>query len=204
MAAGLMQIQASHNYRVFFSDKNPDLLTFEKFEETYTKNDNFLFVVKPKSGTIDQPFVAQATEEFTARAWTIPYAIRVDSITNFQHTYAIDDDLIVEDLIEDAPGLSQAEIAKRVDIALNEPLLAGNLVALDRGASGINVTLQYPGLSEGELPEAINFARALVAEFEQDYPDLKIALTGISALNAAFLKRQSMMRRRSMAPCFWC
>ncbi len=188
MAAGLMQIQASHNYRVFFSDKNPDLLTFEKFEETYTKNDNFLFVVKPKSGSIDQPFVAQATEEFTARAWTIPFAIRVDSITNFQHTYAIDDDLIVEDLIEDASSLSQAEIAKRVDIALNEPLLAGNLVALDRGASGINVTLQYPGLSEGELPEAINFARALVAEFEQDYPDLRIALTGISALNAAFFE----------------
>ena len=51
LAAGLMQIQVSHNYRVFFSDKNPDLLTFEKFEETYTKNDNFLFVVKPKSGT---------------------------------------------------------------------------------------------------------------------------------------------------------
>src|SRR5690606_19452585 len=174
LAAGLMQIQASHNYRVFFSDKNPDLLTFEKFEETYTKNDNFLFVVKPKSGTIDQPFVAQAIEALTARAWMVPFAIRVDSITNFQHTYAIDDDLIVEDLIEDAANLSQAEIAKRVDIALKEPLLAGSLVALDRGASGINVTLQYPGLSESELPEAIHFARALVSEFEQEYPDLKI------------------------------
>ncbi|PTN13208.1 efflux RND transporter permease subunit [Nitrosomonas aestuarii] len=187
-AAGLTHILTSHNYRVFFSDKNPDLLTFEKFEETYTKNDNFLFVFKPKSGTIDQPFVAQAIEEFTARAWTIPFAIRVDSITNFQHTYAIDDDLIVEDLIEEASNLSQAEIAKRVDIALNEPLLAGNLVALDRGASGINVTLQYPGESLDELPEAINFARALVAEFEQNFPDLKIALTGISALNNAFFE----------------
>lgn len=187
-AAGLIQIKASHNYRVFFSDKNPDLLTFEKFEETYTKNDNFLFVVKPKSGTIDQPYVAQAIEEFTSRAWTIPFAIRVDSITNFQHTYAIDDDLIVEDLIEEASNLSRGEIAKRVDIALKEPLLAGSLVALDRGASGINVTLQYPGKSLEELPEAIHFARALVTEFEQNYPDLKIALTGISALNAAFFE----------------
>ena len=187
-AAGLKHILTSHNYRVFFSEKNPDLITFEKFEETYTKNDNFLFVIKPKSGTIDQPFVAKAIEEFTARAWTIPFAIRVDSISNFQHTYATEDDLIVEDLIEDASNLSQDEIAKRVDIALKEPLLAGSLVALDRGASGVNITLQYPGKSLDELPKAIHSARTLVTEFEQKYPDLKIALTGISALNAAFFE----------------
>ncbi len=202
LAAGLMQIQTSHNYRVFFSDENPDLLTFEKFEATYTKNDNFLFVFKPHSGTIDQPFVAQAIEEFTARAWTIPFAIRVDSITNFQHTYAIEDDLIVEDLIEDASNLSQAEIAKRVDIALNEPLLAGSLVALDRGASGINITLQYPGETMNELPEAIDFARELVAEFEQNYPDLKIALTGISALDNAFFEATTNDAKTLYGPMF--
>ncbi len=187
-AAGLSQLLVSHNYRVFFSDKNPDLLSFEKFEQTYTKNDNFTFVVKPKSGTIDQPFVTQAIEEFTKRAWKIPFAIRVDSITNFQHTYATENDLIVENLIEDATSLSQDEITKRVDIALREPLLAGNLVALDRGASGINVTLQYPDKQLDELSRAITYARTLVSEFEQRYPDLKIALAGVSAINAAFME----------------
>lgn len=185
-AAGLPKLQVSNNYRVFFSDENPDLLAFSAFEATYTKNDDFLFVFKPKSGTVDQPSVVKAVEDFTARAWSIPYAIRVDSLTNFQHTYAQGDDLIVEDLIEDAASLSVTQITERVDIALAEPLLAGRLVATDRGATGVNITLQYPNKRLTEVPEAIGYARELVAEFEEAYPDLEIAITGISALNAAF------------------
>jgi len=185
-AAGVPSLQVSNNYRVFFSDENPDLLTFNEFEKTYTKNDNFLFVFKPKSGVIDQPYIVEVVEAFTERAWSIPYSIRVDSITNFQHTHAQEDNLIVEDLIENASQLSQNEITQRIDIAMKEPLLAGRLVAYDRGATGINVTLQYPGKSLTEVPEAISFAREIVAEFEAANPDLEIAITGISALNAAF------------------
>ncbi len=185
-AAGILSLQVSNNYRVFFSDENPDLLTFNEFEKTYTKNDNFLFVFKPKSGTINQPYIAEIIEAFTKRAWSIPYSIRVDSITNFQYTHAQGDNLIVEDLIHNAAELSQSEITERIDIALKEPLLAGRLVAYDKGATGINVTLQYPGKSLTEVPEAIGFAREIVAEFEAANPGLEIAITGISALNAAF------------------
>ena len=185
-AAGLAHIEVANNYRVFYSDQNPDLLAFEQFEETYTKNDNFLFVFKPKTGMVDQPFVMQAVEEFTAKAWSIPYAIRVDSLTNFQHTYGLDDDLIVEDLIENAAGQSQAQLAERIDIAISEPLLYGQLVATDRGATGINVTLQMPHKSLSEIPAAASAARTLVAEFKAAYPDLEIAITGFTALNVAF------------------
>lgn len=201
-AAGLSQLLVSHNYRVFFSDKNPDLLSFEKFEQTYTKNDNFVFVFKPKSGTLDQSLAVQAIEEFTKKAWTIPFAIRVDSITNFQHTYATEDDLIVEDLVEDAANLSQAEITRRIDIALDEPLLAGYLIAPDRGASGINVTLQYPGTDLNELAKAINYARTLVTEFKQRYPDLDIALAGVSAINAAFMEATISDAKNLYGPMF--
>ena len=185
-ASGLTRLEVSNNYRVFFGDQNPDLLAFEAFEATYTKNDNFLFVFKPKTGTIDQPFVAKAVEAFTDRAWRIPYASRVDSFTNFQHTRAEGDDLVVEDLIEGADEMSPREVAARVDVALAEPRLVGRLVARDRGATGVNVTLQFPEKSLAEVPEAIGYARDLVAEFEAAYPDLTIVISGVSALNAAF------------------
>jgi len=186
LAAGLARLDVSNNYRVFFSDENPDLVAFNTFEKTYTKNDNFLFAFKPETGTIDDPRFLGVIEDFTKRAWSTPYAIRVDSLTNFQHTYAIDDDLIVEDLIINAAVMSEDEVRSRVDIALAEPLLNGRLVAGDRGATGINVTLQYPEESLAEVPEAMDFARDLVAEFEAAYPDVEIAITGVSAVNAAF------------------
>lgn len=184
--AGLSRLDVSTNYRVFFSDHNPDLQALEEFEAAFTRADNFLFVLKPRDGDIRQPRVLQAVEELTDRAWGVPFNTRVDSITNFQYTYADGDDLIVEDLIEGAASMSANDVSERVGLALREPLLAGRLISGDAGATGVNVTLTYPDISLTEVPEAMAYARDLVAEFEQAYPEIEFALTGVSALNAAF------------------
>ena len=50
---GAQNLKFSTNYRVFFSESNPELKAFESFQSTYTKNDNVLFVIKKKdSGSI--------------------------------------------------------------------------------------------------------------------------------------------------------
>ncbi len=51
-------------------------------------------------------------EEMTQDAWQMPYSRRVDSLQNFQNTYAEEDDLIVEDLYEEANDLSTADIKR--------------------------------------------------------------------------------------------
>jgi predicted RND superfamily exporter protein len=185
-ASGVQNLAFSNNYRVFFGPHNPDLLAFEDFQATYTKNDNILFVVKPAEGDAFSPATAAAIERLTDEAWQIPFAIRVDSITNFQHSWADGDELTVEDLIDDAANQEAAYLAQRKAIALAEPLLAKNLIAADAVTSGISVTLQYPEQSLTEVPAAVTFARGLVAGIEADYPGIEIAITGVSALNNAF------------------
>lgn len=183
---GAKNLGFSNNYRVFFSEANPELNAFESFQNTYTKNDNILFVIKPKNDAVFSNSVMDATEKLTEAAWQIPYALRVDSVTNFQYSYAEEDDLIVDDLVYDAPSLSTDELTNKQDIALKEPLLKGLLIADDVGATGINVVLQFPEKSVTEVPEAANKARAIADEIRAEYPDLKIALTGVSMMNNAF------------------
>ena len=48
--SGASRLEFSSNYRVFFSDANPELMAFENLQNTYTKNDNFLFVIDPQDG----------------------------------------------------------------------------------------------------------------------------------------------------------
>ena len=100
------------NYRVFFSDDNPQLLAFEALENTYAKNDNVLFVIAPDDGNVFSREVLSVVEEVTEKAWQTPYSNRVDSITNFQYTEAEEDDLIVRDLASNASSLSDAELEK--------------------------------------------------------------------------------------------
>jgi predicted RND superfamily exporter protein len=186
VASGARSLSFSNNYRVFFSSDNPELVSFEAFQDTYTKNDNFLFVLQPGDGNTFSPQVTDAIEAVTAAAWQIPFTIRVDSVSNFQHSWAEGDDLSVDDLIRAGRRLSQAELNQKKTVALGEPLLNGSLIAADAAAAGINVTLQYPERSLTEVPEAVAAARAIVTDIEQRYPDLTVALTGISMLNNAF------------------
>ena len=123
IGSGAQNLEFANNYRVFFSDENPELVAFEDLQATYTKNDNFLFVLEPSDRNAFSSDTLAAVETLTEAAWQIPYAIRVDSISNFQHSYGIDDDLIVEDLFRDAFAMSADERQRRGQVALDEPLL---------------------------------------------------------------------------------
>lgn len=184
---GAEKLAYSNNYRTFFSENNPELKNFEDFQATYTKSDNFLFVFVPQDGT--QVFTNDnlaAIGALTEKAWQLPYATRVDSITNFQYTYANGDELIVEDLVPN-PGNSTADqLIRQEEAALSEPLLYRQLISKDAGVTAVNVILTYPEESLSEVPEAVAAARAILAEIEIEYPQFEIYLTGTSMLNNAF------------------
>jgi predicted RND superfamily exporter protein len=186
IGSGASKLEFSTNYRVFFSEANPELQAFEELQNTYTKNDNFFFVVEPKSGAAFDRDTMAAVEELTQAAWRIPYSIRVDSVSNFQHTYATEDDLIVEDLVSDVEGRDAGFLDKRRDVALAEPLLRNQILTADGDVTAINVVLQYPEKGFMEVPEAVEYARSLQADIEAKYPALTIHLTGVSMLNNAF------------------
>ena len=185
-AYGGSRLTFSTDYRIFFSEDNPQLISFEALQNIYTKNNNILFVIEPESGNVFEPETLDAIEKLTAEAWKVPYSIRVDGITNFQHTRAFEDDLIVKDLVIDALSKSAKEIQEIKEISLSEPLLVNTLVSPSGHVAGVNVTLQLPGKSMMEVPEAVQFARNLADEIRIAYPGVNIYLTGTAMMNNAF------------------
>ena len=185
--SGVRFIEFSTNYRVFFSEDNPQLLAFDELQNIYTNNDNIIFVIDVPD---DDPFSAQSVKiisELTEKSWLLPFAIRVDGVTNFQHSEADGDDLIVADLVEDAEAIDSGGLAKARRIALNEPLLKNRLISSDGKYAGINVTIQLPGESITEVPTTAAAALALADSIENKYPGTEIYVTGIVMINNAFV-----------------
>ena len=195
-------IEFSTNYRVFFSKENPQLLAFEAVQNVYTKNDNLLFVLAPADGQVFSNDTLAAVEQLTEAAWRLPYAIRVDSLSNFQHTYAQADDLVVEDLVTGAAELSAEQLAAIRDVALNEPFLRNQLVSDRAHVTGINVTLQFPEESSAEVPAAVAAARALAGQVESDHPGLDVRLAGVAMLNNAFVEA-SLDDQKTLVPIMY-
>lgn len=187
VGTGMPKLAYDNNYRTFFSKDNPELQNFEEFQATYTKNDNFLMVIVPKDGSDLFNNEALSLVDFlTTQGWQTPYASRVDSLTNFQYTYAIDDDLIVEDLIVDPGQTSSQDLKRKREAALNEPLLVNQLVTPDATATAVNIVLQYPELDLNEVPEAVAYARDMRARALELYPNYEIYLSGTSMLSNSF------------------
>lgn len=186
VASGGRFLSFTSDYRVFFGDDNPQLNAFEGLQDIYTKTDNILFVLKPNNGKIFTPQWLQVVQDVTEESWQIPYSIRVDSITNFQHTEAVEDDLTVADLVEETGGLSRAGLDRIEQIALNEPALANRIISGDSTTTGVQVTLQLPPDDAIALDEAVRFAERMAETIEAANPELEVAITGLAPLSNAF------------------
>ena len=179
------------DYRNFFSEDNPQLLAFEELQNVYSKNDNLLIAIEPRSGNVFEPKTLELLEKISypngeLSAWLLPHASRVDSIANFQNTYAQEDDLIVEDLVQNAMALSDERIAEIRKIAISEPLLNNRLVTDKADITAVNVRIELPGKSNQEVIEIAHAARELATRIEAQYPQVKVYLSGLVMLNNAF------------------
>ena len=184
--SGVRFLTVDTDYRVFFDEENPYLTAFDRLERTYSKLDTVLFVVKPADDDVFTAKTLSALKQLTDAAWQIPHSTRVDSITNFQHTRADGDDLIVHDLVSDTAALDDSAVAQIRAVALTEPALARRLVAADAGAAGVVVTIQAPEELQFAEQAVIEHAREIVAEILAAEPDIEIRMTGNVTMAHAF------------------
>lgn len=184
---GAGNIKLNADYRAFFSSQNPHLTAFEELQREYNKVDNVLIAVVPADGKVFTPRILDLVEKITTEAWQVPFSRRVDSVTNFQYTHAQDDELVVENLVEDALNLPQNLLDEKEKIALAEPNIANNLLAANGRATGINITINLPGVHQAsEVPEVVGAVRQIVARYKAQYPDVAFHLTGVTMTNNAF------------------
>jgi predicted RND superfamily exporter protein len=189
-AIGGQNIRFGNNYRLFFSEDNPHLAQFDALERIYTQNANILYSVEPADGDVFAPEVLAAIQYIEEGAWLIPYATRVDALTNFQNTKADGDDLIVEDLVPLGMETDPEWVAQAREDALDEPLIRHRLVNADGSSAGVNVTFHMA--EDEDDPESraalIGSARELAAATEAAYPGVTVHMTGIVMLNNAFFE----------------
>ena len=106
IALGAHKLYFEADYKIYFEEDDPHLIAHEEIQDAYTKTDNIAILIKPEQGDIFNKRMLTLLHNLTETAWQTPYVIRVDSITNFQHTSADGDDLLVESLVLEPDDLT--------------------------------------------------------------------------------------------------
>ncbi|TOG62481.1 RND transporter [Vibrio parahaemolyticus] len=176
------------DYDIFFDGTNKQLLAFDEIQTTFAKTDNLAIVIAPEDGDIFTPQTLSLIQKITIDAWQVPYSSRVDSIANYQHTEAFDDDLLVEDLLYSEYELTPERISKVKSIALSEPVLKSALVSEKGDVTVVNITVQLPEMDKtAEVEEVVSSINAMIDRYQRAYPDVTFHKAGIIAMNHAFM-----------------
>ena len=186
MTSGARYLGVTNDYRSLFSEDNPQLAAFDALEATYSASNTALIAVAPAAGSVFTRESLGAIEELTDAAWLAPFSTRVDSLTNYSHSEALGDDLIVAPLANDAQSLSDADLTRIEAIALNSAEIAGRLVSHDGHVGGLAINFALPENPDPAVVEITDYLFALMDEARASHPDLAYYLTGDVVMNRTF------------------
>ncbi|NVD06445.1 RND family transporter [Vibrio sp. JPW-9-11-11] len=176
------------DYNIFFDGENPQLRAYDEIQTTFAKSDNLAIVIAPNSGNVFERDTLTLIQKLTQDAWQVPYSSRVDSLANYQHTQADQDDLLVEDLLLDEYPLTEQRIQQVREIALSEPVVRDALVSARGDVAVVNITVQPPQIDEtAEALEIVAYADQLLSQYQRQYPEVTFHKAGIIAMNHAFM-----------------
>ena len=182
-ASAITDLRFSMHFRDMFSPVNPELIEYNEFVDEYLEPVNISFVVHAREGNVYTVETLHAIAELTESAWQLPFVNRVDSLSNYQHTWVEDDELIVAALVEDPDLLDVSRAAQIEAIATSELLVLNRLVSNDGRAAIVIANNAFSSNKFEDLEAAVLGARELANEIQSRHPQIKIALGGFSVVN---------------------
>lgn len=180
--AGLGGLQSSNDYRAYLDDDYPSIVELAEVESLFQENKSASLILIPKGGNVFTATTIKALRELTKAAWQIPHVIRVDSLSNFQHTRAIGDDLIVDALVPDEAVLDDDFLKRISDISLREPALRTYLISPKADIAIVNLTFDIDAdgiLSAQERDAVAEGILSVLNDFELRYPSIDLRGSGV-------------------------
>ena len=188
LSSGATRLSVLTDFRGFFSEDNPRLVALNELEQQFNKQDNIIFYLEPDSSNIFNTGTLKLIEELTSQSWQIPYSRRVDSLSNYQHISTHEDELIIQDLYENAEDLTSSEIKQLSIITQQSPELLNNLVAKNHSSTAVVITLSLPDNDSDAIKEPVEFSRQLAANLQEQFPSTSIRLAGNAVSNITLLE----------------
>ncbi len=190
LASNLKHLEMDGSYRIWFGEESKILKNYDDFRATFGNDDAVIVVLKDDSGIFNRKAL-QSIDNITQKFWQMKYVARVDSITNYQHIYASQedvDDIIVEDFIQNISDASDEYLEQRKQIAINDSLIVNSFVSADATTTMIVAKL-VPKVSDGsDKSMEIMSAVRQILQIEHNKTGYKYWINGGPAMNEAFVQ----------------
>tara|TARA_B100001057_G_scaffold329770_1_gene330151 strand:+ start:269 stop:2569 length:2301 start_codon:yes stop_codon:yes gene_type:complete len=179
LATGLTKLTFNPDLETYFPEGHPAVLRYNEIDDMFVPTDNLIIAVHSKEESLFNKESLKVIEELTKKSWTIPYSVRIDSLTNYSYVQSIKDDLIVEPFLEDVEEKSTDFLAKREAIVSDEDIIYKSLISEDKKTSVVSIIIDPPGPNkEAQNTEIIDYILEFVEPIKESNKNLDIRLLG--------------------------
>ena len=184
----MQYVAPSISFKDLLGADNPQLEGYDFVQSEYTNDDNLLVFIEAKDGNAFKRNLLFGVKNLTTELWKTPHSIRIDSVTNYQHTEAVGDDLKIGDLIKFPQSMTDIELQQVKQIAVNEPLTVNRVVNRAGNVLAVNVSFAFPNINGDEKLNSDAFVQSLADVFRQNYPETNVYVGGLTALDATVMR----------------
>ncbi|CZF83764.1 efflux RND transporter permease subunit [Grimontia marina] len=185
---GVKKLTFSADYKTFFDEDNPELIQLEELQNTYSKTDNVFVMIAPANGDVFTTETISLIHQLTQEFWQIPYSSRVDSITNYSNSSAMEDDILIEEFVYDQSDITPELVEYMKDEVLKEKDLLGKIVTNSGQNTAINISINLPGLDiKSETEEVNEVVWQVISKYQQLNPEHAFYVSGLVIMNGAFM-----------------
>ena len=179
LATGLTKLTFNPDLETYFPEGHPAVIRSNEIDDMFIPTDNLIIAVHSNEGTLFNGDSLKVIEELTKKSWTIPYSVRVDSLTNYSYVKSVNDDLIVEPFIEEAEKKSIEFFEKRENLVAGEDIIYKSLISEDKKTSVVSIIVDPPGPNkEDQNSELINYILGFIEPIKESNENLDIRLLG--------------------------
>ncbi|MBU1659141.1 MMPL family transporter [bacterium] len=177
----LKDIAYEGSYKIWFDKESKILKDYEHFRSTFSADDSFIVAFRDENGIFNKKAIGIILE-LTAEFKKIKGVAKVDSLTNYQHISALDDEIIVEDFIS-----TYEELELKKQLAQNDKLILNQLISKDATTTMIALRLaSLSGANEDVNIFVLNKLNRILDKVSKE-SGYKFYVTGAPAITASLV-----------------
>jgi uncharacterized protein len=177
----LIKLESDFSFRVWFKQDDPGIVYYNHFEKTFGNEDKIILLVHHPEGLFTNDRI-NLINEITRKFEILPKVIAVDSLTTFDVIDSHDDEILVGPLFDyeskDQISLSDDEMTKKRDEALNHRVLKGFIVSDDGKTTSVFGTLKPVFEGNPNYKDTFDELELYQADLQKRYPNMQFHITG--------------------------
>ncbi|MBD64653.1 MAG: hypothetical protein CME62_05575 [Halobacteriovoraceae bacterium] len=197
---GLGNLEMDYDQKSWFRESDQLIKNYDLFKKEYGSDTGVILLLSFKDNVFKEKNLKQIYA-ITEEVWKTPNIVRVDSLTNYSHTFGNGDNINIESFIQspEETEWSKSYLQERKETAHKIKEIKNFLLSKDQKSVAIYSVLKNVEGQEGRISKDVvhSLEENIVEKFSHD--DLSIMLTGSGSISEAF-KRETFHDMKFIIP----